>query len=473
MSWLTHRTGQEIGRLVRARELSPVEVVEETLRRIEEVNPRLNAFVLVDADGALREARRLEEALSAGEAVGPLAGVPVGVKDLEDAAGLVTSFGSLLYRTNEARADSVQVARLRAAGAIILGKTNTPEFGYTVFTKNRLFGVTRNPWNLERTPGGSSGGSAAAVAAGLVPLATGTDAGGSVRIPAAYCGCFGLKPSLGRIPAGAFPGPHPLLAMHPISVAGPLTRTVADAALFLDCVAGYHPSDPSSLPAPAATYGSILEQRPACLRIAYSPTLGGRRVQREVADRVERAVRVFEELGHRVELWEAGLPDASAAWSGLLNCDFFAQARQALEESPGELSRSLAVILEETRPFGLPDLLDAQRERTELNRALWELFDRYDLLLTPTAPTEAFDAAGPLPDAIDGYPVSLFDFLCFAYPFNFSGHPAASVPAGCTAAGLPTGLQIVGGRHRDDLVLRAARAYEEACPWSGPGLLSV
>ncbi|MDF1553817.1 MAG: amidase [Deferrisomatales bacterium] len=439
-----------------------MEVVTDTLDRIEEENPKLNAFVVVDGEGALEDARRLEAAIAGGAEVGPLAGVPVGVKDLEDVAGLATSFGSPMYRDNLASADSVQVARLKQAGAIVVGKTNTPEFGYTIFTKNRLFGVTRNPWNLERTPGGSSGGSAAAVAAGLVPLATGTDAGGSIRLPAAYCGCFGYKPSLGRIPAGGFPGPKPLLTMHPIAVSGPLCRCVEDAAVFLDCVAGYHPSDPGSLPTPGNTYLAGLEGLPAGLRIAFSPDLGHLRVQREVRDRVEQAAGVFEELGCRVELWPGTLPDTANAWSRLLDCDLYAQVCGDLEQRPTELSRSLATQLQGTACLGIADLLAAQQARSELNHVLHQLYDHYDLLLTPTVPNEAFAAAGPPPDEIEGGPIRLFELMGFTQPFNFSGHPAASVPTARTTGGLPVGLQIVAARHRDDLVLQAARAYQNA-----------
>ncbi len=471
MKTFNRLSAREIGHLVGTGEVSPVEVITDALKRIDEENPVLNAFVAVDAEGALGVARRLEKSIAAGEEVGPLAGVPVGVKDMEDVAGLVTSFGSPLYRDNVAETDSVQVARLKQAGAIVVGKTNTPEFAYTIFTKNRLFGVTRNPWDLERTPGGSSGGSAVAVTAGLVPLATGTDGGGSIRLPAAYCGCFGHKPSLGRIPAGGLPGPRSLLAMHPISVSGPLSRCVEDAALYLDCVAGYHPSDPTSLPGPGRSYLGSLGELPADLRIAFSPDLGRIRVQRGVADQVAAAAAVFEEMGARVEPWKDTWPDTAVAWSQLLNCDFYAQVREDLERRPEGLSRSLAAMLAETRSLGIEDLLAAQQARDELNRVLWDLFDCYDLLLTPTVPNEAFAAAGPPPAEIDGEPVPLFDLLGFTQPFNFSGHPAASVPVGFTDSGFPVGLQIVGGRHQDGLVLKAARAYEKARPWRDHGPL--
>jgi len=234
MNSLYYKSAQELVKLICSKAISPVELMEETIKRIEAINPVLNAFVVIRAEEAIDEAKALEKRIVSGEDPGPLAGIPIGVKDLEDVKDMVTSFGSIPYKNNLSHQDSVQVARLKASGAIVVGKTNTPEFGFTAFTKNRLYGVTRNPWNREHTPGGSSGGSAAAVAAGMVPLATGSDAGGSIRIPACYSGCFGFKPSYGRIPLG----PLSLQHMSRTWTLGPLSRTVGDAALYLDCVAG-------------------------------------------------------------------------------------------------------------------------------------------------------------------------------------------------------------------------------------------
>src|SRR5262249_42346144 len=261
-----------LARAVRRRERSPVELVRASLDRIEALNPSLNAFVALRAEAALAEAAALERRIAAGEDVGPLAGLPVGGKDREDVAGMPTTFGSIPFKSWRPRGDSVQVARLRRAGAIILGKTNTPEFGYTGLTKNLVFGVCRNPWNLERTPGGSSGGSAAAIASGMVPLVTASDGGGSVRIPACYVGAFGLKPSFGRVPIGARQ-PGNMLPWVDTVCYGPLTRSVRDAALFLDAVAGPDPSDPDSLPPPGLSYEATLERFPARLKIGVSKTL--------------------------------------------------------------------------------------------------------------------------------------------------------------------------------------------------------
>ena len=462
MSSIHYQSAVELAGLMRKKELSPIELMEETLRRIEAVNPALNAFVSLRADEAMDEARALAEDLVSGKEPGPLAGIPIGVKDLENVKGMVTSYGSVPFRNNVARIDSIQVARLKAAGAIVVGKTNTPEFGFTGFTKNLLFGVTRNPWNTERTPGGSSGGSAAAVAGGMVPLATGSDAGGSIRIPASYSGCFGLKTSFGRIPGG----PLPLLHAHPLWCMGPLTRTVDDAAQYLDCVAGYHPSDPESLPPPETSFLGRLKNMPSNLRIAFSPTLGYARVQTEVMALVEEAVKCFEGMGHRMEPWEGALPDVGDTWANLMNFDLYCMLHQRLEDDREEMGRTLVKALDQMKSFSVEDHIEAQKARTELNRIMWSLFEQYDLLITPTMPTEAFAAKGPPPGEIDGHPIPLLGAVAFTYPFNLSGHPAASVPAGFTKSGLPAGLQIIGPQHRDDLVLQASCAYERARPWN-------
>jgi len=463
MPSISYTSARELIGLITSGEVTPLEVMEDTLGRIEEANPSLNAFVAIDADRALDEARTVTESLAAGKDPGPLAGLPIGVKDLEDVRGMVTSFGSVPFKNNVAAEDSVQVTRLKEAGAIVVGKTNTPEFGSTGFCKNRLFGTTRNPWNLERTPGGSSGGSAAAVAAGMIPMATGSDGGGSVRIPASYTGCFGIKTSYGRIPMG----PLPILNMNPIVSLGPLTRTVGDAALYLDCVAGYHPSVPDSLPPPGISYLHSLDNIPRGLTIAFSPTLGYATVQHDVMERVEEAVRVFEELGHTVVLLEEAMPNVVDAWSKLFSLNIYGTLNENVEKYGSEMSRALVASLKEARSLTLEQLIEAQRVRTEQNRILWNLFERFDLLLTPTMPTEAFAAAGPPPAEIEGHPISIFDAVAFTYPFNLSGHPAASVPAGFTESGMPAGLQIIGPRYQDDLVLQASRAYEKARPWNG------
>lgn len=462
MSSIHYTYAHQLVSLIRKKDLSPVELMEATLERIETINSIINAFVSIRAEEAMEEARAMTEQIAEGREIGPLAGIPIGVKDLEDVRGMVTSFGSVPYKNNVAQGDSIQVARLKAAGAIVVGKTNTPEFGFTGFTKNLLYGVTRNPWNTERTPGGSSGGSAAAVTSGMVPVATGSDAGGSIRIPASYSGCFGLKTSFGRIPRG----PLPLLPAHPLWCMGPLTRTVEDAALYLDCAAGYHPSDPESLPPPEASFLRRLKNMPITLRIAFSPTLGYARVQKEVMALIEGAMKCFEDMGHRVELWDEAIPDVGDTWSNLMNLDLYCTLHQMLEENRERMGKTLVMAMDQVKSFSLKDHIDAQKVRTELNRIMGELFGKFDLLLTPTMPTEAFAAKGPPPGEIDGHSIPLLGAVAFTYPFNLSGHPAASVPAGFTKSGLPAGMQIIGPHHHDELVLQASYAYEQMRPWN-------
>jgi aspartyl-tRNA(Asn)/glutamyl-tRNA(Gln) amidotransferase subunit A len=463
MSDLLLRPLCEIAGLLARRELSPVELMRETLARIAALNPCLGAFVaLRDEPELLAEARRAEERIGAGRGR-PLEGIPFGVKDLEDLAGLVTSHGSLPFRENRAERSSVQVERLLAAGAIALGKTNTPEFGYTAITKNLLFGVTRNPWDLGRTPGGSSGGSSAAIAAGLVPLATASDGGGSIRLPASFTGCFGLKPSFGRVPHED--ASH--WVMDDTSVVGPLTRSVEDAALQLDLTAGAHPLDPNSLPRPELCYRAALRELPAGLRVAFSPDLGYAVVQPDVARVVAGAARVFEELGHAVEELRGGPPELGAEWGIVGAFELLSRLEPLLREREAEFGRAFRRGLEFGRQV-TPELWGrVRRRREELNRWCADLFARYDLLLTPTAPFDPPPARGPLPAETGGRAQPVSGAASFTIPFNLSWHPAASVRAGLSDAGLPVGMQIVGPRHRDDRVLQAAFAFEQARPWQG------
>ncbi len=463
MESLCYRSACELASLVRRGDLSPVTLMEATLRRIERINPALNAFVSLRGEEALEEAKSQAERLARGEDLGPLGGLPLGVKDLEDVAGLPTTYGSVPFKHNRPPADSVQVKRLKRAGAIVVGKTNTPEFGYTAFTKNLIFGESRNPWNLERTPGGSSGGSAAAVASGLVPLATGSDGGGSIRIPASYVGSFGLKPSFGRIPRG----PFKMLEWVDTVSYGPLCRSVEDAALYLDAVVGPDAEDPDSLPHPGIEYLEVVRRTPAGLKLAFNPTLGYAVVQRDVMREVERALSAFEELGYVVERNEERLPNLGTEWAILAGFQTYCEIEEIIERHEGEWGRAFINGIRQAHKLAPAAWGQAQRRRAELNRALKSLFDRYDLLLTPTMPTEAFAARGPLPVEVDGHPIEQpMGLVAFTFPFNLSGHPAATVRAGFSDSGLPVGLQIVGPRHRDDLVLQVAWAFEQVRPWS-------
>jgi aspartyl-tRNA(Asn)/glutamyl-tRNA(Gln) amidotransferase subunit A len=442
------------------RKVSPVELMTETLARIDATRETLNAFTTLGDRDALLAAARAAETRIASHLARPLEGIPLGVKDLEDARGLVTSMGSIPFHDNLAADDSVQVARLREAGAIVIGKTNTPEFGHTAITKNLLFGPSRNPWDLERTPGGSSGGSAAAIAGGVVSLATASDGGGSVRLPASFTGCFGLKPSFGRIPHES-----ELWVTDDTAVYGPLTRTVEDAALHLDLTVGAHPRDPNSLPHPGFSYRAVLADLPRGLRVGYSADLGYGVVQSDIADVAYEAARFFAD-GHRFAEVERGLPPLGREWGMVGAFELLGRLEPLLPEREKEFGRAFLRGVMAGRGM-TPSLWgEIRRKREELNRWCAEIFERFDLLLTPTVPFDPPPARGPFPEQIGGRPLPLAGVATFTIPFNLSWHPAATVRAGFSRAGLPVGLQIVAPRHRDERVLQAAYAFERARPWA-------
>jgi Asp-tRNA(Asn)/Glu-tRNA(Gln) amidotransferase A subunit family amidase len=447
---------------IRARRLSPVELMQAVLARVDAANPELNAIVaLREREALLADAHAAEARAARGEAR-PLEGIPLGVKDLEHAEGLPNSEGSLLFAGRISGHDTTQVRRLRAAGAILLGKTNAPEFGHTALTKNRVYGVTHSPWNAELTPGGSSGGSAAALAGGLCPLVTASDGGGSIRIPASFTGCFGLKVSYGRVPCGPFEA----WDYEDTSVAGPLAKTVADAALQLDLTCGASPCDPNSLPHPGLSYVRALDEPlPSGLRIGFSPDLGYAVVQSDVAAVVEDAASVFAKLGHTFVSIEGGPPELGKGWGLLSAFQLLSRLHPHLPERAEELSRSFLRGLELARRM-TPERWGAlARERAALGAWAAGLFERVDLLLTPTVPYDPPPARGPFPEQTEGRAQPPFGVAAFTIPWNLAWNPAASVRAGLSRRGLPVGLQIVGPRHRDDLVLRAALAFERERPW--------
>ena len=446
-------------------QLSPVELVELYLRRIEALDPQLNAFLTVCAEEALAEAHRAQEAVAAGGALGPLHGIPVPIKDLNRTAGVRTTRGSLLFRDYVPTEDEPMVERVRAAGAVVLGKTNTPEFGHRGTTENLLGDACRNPWNVERTSGGSSGGAAAAVAAGLAPLAQGSDAGGSIRIPASFCGVYGIKPTQGRVPRpyqgvggwGAF------------AQSGPLTRTVRDAALLLQVMAGPHPEDATSIPQAPPDFQGALGEGVQGLRIACIPNPGGSPVAPEVRAAVVGVASLLEELGAQVEEGEVGL-DPELVWQTyktISYSDMSAAFGSLLDSSQADLLMpSMRARLEEARGWPAARLALSLRE-LEWHRARFrELFSRVDLLVLSTTAVTAFPVE-EWPAVIDGVEVDpLWAFTPFCYLFNMTGNPAASIPAGFSVEGLPVGVQIVGRWGEEATVLRASAALEEARPWA-------
>jgi aspartyl-tRNA(Asn)/glutamyl-tRNA(Gln) amidotransferase subunit A len=458
----------QIGEAVRRGKWSAHDVIEAAFERIERMDGMLNAFTAMSPDQALERAAMIDAKVRSGIDPGRLAGVPLAVKDLEPAAGLPFTSGSRIYAQRVAAEDSVQVARLKAAGAVVIGKTNTPEFGARCYTVNRLHGATGNPWNLSLTPGGSSGGSAAAVASGMVPLATASDGGGSIRIPAAWSGCFGIKPSLGRIPRAHERAPTWGSLSHP----GPLAETVRDAARYLDVVAGPHPDDLEALDSAGGRFEAALLGPPLRLRrVAWSQTLGYAEVDAGVAATARQAAEALAGAvgAELVEVAAVFERDPLGVWSTLA-----APGDLALLERLAPAERDL--VEGAVRKFGgtamglsAVDYLEALEGRYQLNRRMSAFFRDHDLLLTPTVAAPPFPKEGPPPTVLNGRNVGPTATIPFTYPFNVTGHPAASIPAGLGPDGMPVGLQVVGPRYDDVLVLRACAALEAARPWPRAG----
>jgi aspartyl-tRNA(Asn)/glutamyl-tRNA(Gln) amidotransferase subunit A len=444
---------------VRRGDRSARELVEQALERIAALNPTINAFVAVDEERARASAAMVDSTVAAGGDPGALAGIPIGVKDLEDAAGFVTTHGSLALAGDEpAVDDSPLVARLVAAGCVVVGKTNTPELGWMADTDNPVFGPTLNPWNLDHTPGGSSGGSAAAIASGMVPLATGSDGGGSIRIPSSCCGLSGMKPSLGRVPGGGPSAPD----WQNLSTKGVMARRLADVVAALDVAVGPDPTDLRSLPRPEASWIAALDNPRPPRRVAWSPTLGYADVDAEVLAICERAVEVMASLGTEVvEVDSVFSADPVGEWltlSGVYNLRTLA----AIRDTPSweQLDPLLAMSLEGAAAVSVLDVIRADDACHTLNLRLVDLFHDVRLLITPTV------AAVPPPRSLGGQGMVNgkpdYNWVRFTYPFNMTRSPAASVCAGLSSSGLPIGLQLVGPQHADLVVLRSAAALEEA-----------
>ncbi|HSB41170.1 MAG TPA: amidase [Methylomirabilota bacterium] len=451
----------ELAALIRAKRVSPVEVVDAALARIERLNPALNCFAAVTAEEARDAAVAAEVAVMTGEALGPLHGVPVSIKDLVFTRRVPTTGGSRLFADHVPEEDAVCVERLKGAGAIIVGKTTTPEFGHKGVTDSPLFGVTRNPWNPALTPGGSSGGAGAAVGAGLGPLAVGTDGGGSIRVPASFCGIYGLKPSFGRVPqAPGFPG------WETFSHTGPMTRTVRDAALMLDVIAGPDDRDRYSLPAAGRSFLAACDEDLAGLSVAWTPDLGYARVDPEVADLCAAAAERFESFGGHVEVVSPSWDDPEEIFRVMAGAETWSVWGERLPSDGEKMDRSLRAFLKFGATVTAAQYLGAQRRRHELWTEVQRFLARFDLLITPTVAVPPFEVGKPGLNEINGQPCSPLGWMPFCFPFNLTGQPAATVPVGFTRGGLPVGLQIVGRRHADHTVLAASAAFEAAQPWA-------
>lgn len=455
--------------LIKRGEVSARELTLAALERMSEREPLIHAFCTPTPESALQQAEAVDRKRARGEAVGALAGVPLAVKDLICTAGVRTTSGSRAYADFVPEHDDICVERLLAADAVLLGKTTAPEFGYSAVGHNPLFPSPRNPWDLSKTPGGSSAGSGAALAAGLCPIALGSDGGGSVRIPAAHCGVFGFKASMGRVPLWPgcrderYPGVSSWESLEHI---GPMTRTVRDSALMMSIMAGPDMRDRHSIPCADVDWLASLEKPLSGLRIAFSVDFGHIAVDPEVRDVVTNAARRFaRELGAELEEVHPDINDESATFAALVafESDLTGMRKMAATQGSGMSPHLRALIQHEWRA---ETFTDANTARKKICNQLWRFMQRYDLLLTPTLAVPPFALNMQGPEIIDGRMVRNDHWLSFCYPFNFSGQPAASVPAGFTAGGLPIGLQIVG-RHLDDgLVLAASAAFERIQPWN-------
>ena len=461
----------ELVRMVAAREVSPVELTEWTLGRIEETNDTLHAYLTVVADQAMDSARTAEAAVMRGDDLGPLHGLPFPIKDLVPTAGIRTTFGSAVYADNVPDKDDIVVRRIKAAGAVIIGKTNTPEFGHLGYTSNKLGEDCRNPWDVTRESGGSSGGAAASVAAGITPLAQGGDGGGSIRIPCSLCGLYGIKGTEGRVPrSGAGDA-----AWHPYNLAqsGPLSRNVRDSALLMSVLTGPdEDAAPGTLDGPSPDYFGALGRGVKGLRIGWTPDMGGNAVDPDVAESTALAARSFEGLGASVEEFEFEI-DPDVMWSSFRNYfDLKALVGygQLLRDSPELLTDVVREGIEHARTLTAVDHHETMAFIAKTRDYFRRLFERFDLVLSPTLATTAFKVADGPPHEIGGRVMdserAYWTWSPFTYSVNITGHPAATVPCGFDRNGLPIGLHLIGGFGDEETVLAASVAFEEAHPWA-------
>lgn len=454
-------SAMELRSLYQKGDLSPVEVTKAILNHIDHHNPRLNAFITTTPELALRQALKAELAYSKSEfPPPPLNGIPISFKDLTATKGIITTRGSLLYKNWIPNFNAPIVKRLSEAGAVFLGKTNTPELGWKGDSGNRLIGPTHNPWNHDCTAGGSSGGAAAAVAMGMGPLAQGTDGAGSIRIPASFCGLYGLKPSFGLIPQ------YPPSAVEVLSHAGPITRTVRDAALMLNSMAGADSSDPLSLPV-ETNFLTGIQKGITGLRIAWSSNLGYASIDPEVHQICSKAAASFSELGCSVEEIHPNIPDP---WENIVHViwasAFAGLYLHKLDEVQELMDPGLVDIIKQGDQISASKLAKAHSQRNEYYQNWCNVLKDFDLLLTSTLPITAFQIGQDKPREINGRSTTYLGWSAFTYPFNITGHPAATLPCGFTRNGMPVGLQVVGQWRDDITVLRASAAFEKFAPWA-------
>ncbi|MFW9900772.1 MAG: amidase [Candidatus Thorarchaeota archaeon] len=463
---LCYMSACEMADKIRSQELTSLEITETIIERIEKINPIINAYctptfqlardMATIADKAVKTSRN-------GENLGLLHGIPTSIKDLETTKGIRTTLGCKIYENFIPKRDSIIVKRIKDAGAIILGKTNTPSLGYKGVTDNLIFGVTKNPWNLEKTCGGSSGGAAAAVASGLGPLASGSDGGGSIRIPSSFCGVYGFKPNFGRVPHEDM---KVVGSLGTLEHKGPIVRCVEDAALMLDVLTGEHYLDRYSLPKPNYSYLEKLYELPHYVKIGFSFDLGfAKALDSEVKKAVMKGIEKFEKFNWLIEKSDIKLQEALNTHWILWTTSFAHRLKPYLDQWKDKLDPQLIEVVKIGLNYSVDNIKWAEIQREMVYEEISRFFNNFDILITPTLACSSFNWDLQFPNIIDGKEVSAGAWLPFTYPFNLSGHPAASIPCGWSDEGVPIGMQIVGKRLDELLVLQVSKAFEEIAPW--------
>ncbi|MHA2051599.1 MAG: amidase [Promethearchaeota archaeon] len=456
----------EMAEKIKTQELPSLEITNTLIERIEQINPIVNAYCTTTFDLAREMARKADESVKKREKLGLLNGIPTSIKDLMDTKGIVTTHGSKLYENFVPEQNDIAVQRLIDSGCVILGKTNTPEFGHIALTNNKIFGETKNPWNIETNSGGSSGGAASSVASGLGPLALGSDGGGSIRVPSSCCGVYGLKPTYGRIPS------YPRIGINFLSMDhyGPIVLYVKDAALMLNVMKGYHPADNNSLPDDNIDYLEIINDKPKKLRIGYSTSLGfGKILDDEVKVNILNKVQLFERFDWEVEEANIKIRNPESAFKTLVSVGYAYDFQKDFKNRVEDLSPDLIASIKLGLDNSSMNIGKATEKRKQLYEIMHQYFMEYDILVTPTLPCTAFKPewleTGTIFPTIGKKALSIISWMTFTYPFNLTGLPAASIPSGWNNSGLPIGMQIVGKRFDEKTVLQVSKALEEIAPW--------
>ncbi len=456
----------ELAALLADRQISSVELTELYISRMERLDGQLNAYLMPTPEIALGQAKRADDAAARGESLGALHGLPISIKDLQMTKGVKTTGGSLAFKDRIPDADATCVEKVLSAGAVMLGKTNTPEFGLLGACENRLGEPGRNPWNPERTSGGSSGGAGSSIAAGLCALGTGGDGGGSIRIPASFNGIYGIKPTQGRI--SSYTGVDAPPAVNLTSQQGPMSRTVRDSATLLQVMAGYDPRDVGSLRAPVPDFVAALDRGVEGLKFGWSPDFGYTPVDPEVAQAAEAGAKAFGELGCAVEESTLKLESPFDTWMVFFGGNAYATNGHLLDDPEDPLTWYARWTIEQGAKFTMTDYIRALGSRDRMIQQFMDEFDKFDLLLSPTMPVTAFPT-DQYPEEIDGrkaYPTAAWGFVPFTHPINTIGFTAASIPCGFDSDGMPIGLHIIGRPGDEETVLAASAAFERARPWA-------